>query len=168
MSENTFLNIKNRSFAITAQLAGATSGAPANGAVIAQGGRFGGWSLYVQDGRPGFTYNFLNMQRFTITAPTTLPAGDVELRFEFTYEGGLGAGGNGRLYANGNLLAEGRIDRTQPMAFSASDGADVGDDSGTPVIENYGGDAPQFTGAIRNVTIDVAPILQAAPPPAHP
>lgn len=167
MSENTFLNIKNRSFAITAQLTGAPSGAPANGAVIAQGGRFGGWSLYVQDGRPGFTYNFLNMQRFTIAAPAALPAGNVELRFEFTYDGGLGAGGTGRLYANGNLLAEGRIDRTQAIAFSASDGADVGDDGGTPVIENYGGDGPQFTGTIRGVTIDVGPILQAAPPPAH-
>jgi len=166
MNENTFINIKNRSFAITADLAAGQGGA-ANGAIIAQGGRFGGWSLYLKQGKPAFTYNFLNMRRFTVAAPEALPAGDVKLRFEFAYDGGkIGAGGTGRLYANGKLLAEGRIDMTQPIMFSADDGADVGTDSATPVIEDYGAAGPGFTGTIRAVTIDVAPLMQAAPPPA--
>ena len=166
MSENTFINIKNRSFAVTADLALA-DGDAAHGAILAQGGRFGGWSLYLKDGKPAFTYNFLNMRRFTIAAPAALPAGNVKLRFEFAYDGGkLGAGGTGRLFADGKLLAEGRIDTTQAIAFSADDGADVGNDSGTPVIEDYGPAGPRFTGTIRAVTIDVAPLMQAAPPPA--
>ncbi len=165
MSENTFLNIKNRSFAVTADLA-LPDGAATQGAVLAQGGRFGGWSLYFKDGRPGFTYNFLGMRRFTIAAPAALPAGDLQLRFEFAYDGGkLGAGGTGRLFANGKLLAEGRIDATQAIAFSADDGADVGTDASTPVIEDYGPGGSPFTGAIRTVTIDVAPLMQAVPPP---
>jgi arylsulfatase len=165
MSENTFLNIKNRSFAISADVTLA-DGAAAEGAVVAQGGRFGGWSLYFKDGKPGFTYNFLNMRRFTIAAPAALPAGDVRLGFAFAYDGGkLGAGGTGRLFANGKLLAEGRIDATQAIAFSADDGADVGTDASTPVIEDYGAGGPRFTGTIRTVTIDVAPLMQAAPPP---
>lgn len=166
MSENSFINIKNRSFAVTADLR-LTQGGTANGAILAQGGRFGGWSLYLKDGRPGFTYNFLNRRRFTIAAPAMLAAGDVKLRFEFAYDGGkLGAGGTGRLFANGTLLAEGRIDMTQPIAFSADDGADVGNDSATPVIEDYGAAGPRFTDTIRTVTIDVAPLMEAAPAPA--
>ena len=107
------------------------------------------------------------MRRFTIAAPDALPAGDVKLRFEFAYDGGKpGAGGTGRLLANGKLLVEGRIDMTQPIMFSADDGADVGTDSGTPVIEDYGAAGPRFTGTIRAVMIDVAPLMQAAPPPA--
>jgi arylsulfatase len=166
MSENSFINIKNRSFAVTADLALAR-GEAANGAILAQGGRFGGWSLYLKDGRPGFTYNFLNMERFTIAAPTALAKGDVKLRFEFAYDGGkLGAGGMGRLFADGKLLAEGRIDRTQPIAFSADDGADVGTDSATPVTEEYGTGGARFTDIIRTVTIDVAPLMEAASAPA--
>ncbi|MCW0200046.1 arylsulfatase [Sphingopyxis sp.] len=166
MSENTFLNIKNRSFAITADLA-AGEGGTANGAIVAQGGRFGGWSLYLKDGKPAFTYNFLGRRRFTIAAPDALPAGATTLRFAFAYDGGkLGAGGTGRLSADGKLLAEGRIDMTQPIMFSADDGADVGTDTATPVIEDYGAAGPAFTGTIRAVTIDIAPLMQAAPPPA--
>ena len=120
-----------------------------------------------KDGRPSFTYNFLNKRRFTIAAPTALEAGDVKLRFEFAYDGGkLGAGGLGRLFANGTLLAEGRVETTQAIAFSADDGADVGTDTATPVIEDYGAAGPRFTDTIRTVTIDVAPLREAAPPPA--
>jgi arylsulfatase len=107
------------------------------------------------------------MRRFTIAAPAALAAGDVKLRFEFAYDGGkLGAGGLGRLFANGKLLAEGRVDTTQAIAFSADDGADVGTDTATPVIEDYGTAGPRFTDTIRSVTIDVGPLREAAPPPA--
>ena len=73
MLENTFMNIKNRSSKITAELDIPAGGA--NGAILSQGGRFGGWSLYMKDGKPAYTYNFLGLSRYTVAAPQALPAG---------------------------------------------------------------------------------------------
>ena len=73
MLENTFMNIKNRSSKITAELEIPAGGA--NGAILSQGGRFGGWSLYMKDGKPAYTYNFLGLSRYTVTAPQALPPG---------------------------------------------------------------------------------------------
>ena len=72
MLENTFMNIKNKSSKVTAKL---DVPAGASGAIIAQGGKFGGWSLYMKDGKPAYTYNFLGLSRYTVTAPNALPAG---------------------------------------------------------------------------------------------
>lgn len=155
MSENTFINTKNRSHAVTAEVDIPEGGA--NGVILAQAGRFGGWSLYLKDGKPAYTYNFLGLQRFTIAAAEPLPAGKATIRNEFAYDGGgLGKGGTGTIYANGRKVAEGRIERTQPMIFSGDEGADVGRDGETPVTEEYGMPAPYaFTGRIRKVTVDL-------------
>jgi hypothetical protein len=120
-------------------------------------GRFGGWSLYLKNGRPTYTYNFLGLKRFTIAAKNPVPAGKATIRYEFTYDGGgLGKGGLGTISVNGKKAAEGRIERTQRMVFSADEGADVGEDGETPVIEDYGIRAPyKFTGKINKVTIDL-------------
>ena len=129
----------------------------AKGVILAQAGRFGGWSLYLKDGKPTYTYNFLGLQRFTIAATTPVPAGKATIRYEFAYDGGgLGKGGMGTIFVNGKKVAEGRIERTQPMVFSADEGADVGEDGETPVVEDYGIPAPyKFTGKIDKVTIDL-------------
>ena len=112
MSENVFINIKNRSHTITADLEIPKGGA--NGAILAQAGRFGGWSLYLKDGKPTYTYNFLGLQRYTITAKQALPAGKATVRFEFAYDGGgIGKGGMGTLFVDGKNVATGRIERTQ-------------------------------------------------------
>ena len=97
------------------------------------------------------------MQRFTIAAKVALPAGKATLRYEFAYDGGgLAKGGTGSIFVDGNKVAEGRIERTQPMAFSGDEGADVGEDGETPVTEDYGIPAPyKFTGKIDQVTIDL-------------
>ena len=155
MSENVFINTKNRSHTITAEVTIPKGGA--NGVILAQAGRFGGWSLYLKNGKPTYTYNFLGLQRFTIAATTPVPAGKATIRYEFAYDGGgLGKGGLGTIFVNGKKVAEGRIDRTQPMVFSADEGADVGEDGETPVVENYGIPAPyKFTGKIDKVTIDL-------------
>ena len=155
MSENVFINTKNRSHTITAEVNIPKGGA--NGVILAQAGRFGGWSLYLKNGKPTYTYNFLGLQRFTIAATTPVPAGKATIRYEFAYDGGgLGKGGMGTIFVNGKKVAEGRIERTQPMAFSADEGADVGEDGETPVVENYGIPAPyKFTGKIDKVTIDL-------------
>jgi hypothetical protein len=97
-----------------------------NGVILAQGGRFGGWSLYVKDGRPSYTYNYLGLQRTTIAATDPLPAGKSTIRSEFAYDGeGLGKGGTGSLLVDGRQVATGQIERTQAFLFSIDETADV-------------------------------------------
>ena len=167
MSENVFISTKNVSHSITAEVEIPKGGA--KGVILAQAGRFGGWSLYLKDGKPSYTYNFLGLQRFTVAAKQPVAAGKVTIRFEFAYDGGgLGKGGKGTLFVNGNKVAEGRIDRTQAMIFSADEGADVGEDGETPVVETYGIAAPyKFTGKIARVTVDIPPMKTAGTPQAH-
>ena len=128
--------------------------AAANGTIIAQGGRFGGWSLHLKDHKPVYTYNFLGMQRFTIAGAQPLAAGRATIRYDFAYDGGgPGAGGTGTLFVNGAQVVQGRIERTQCCVFG-EEGADVGLKEGTPVSEDY--EVPfKFTGRIERVTIEV-------------
>jgi arylsulfatase len=154
MMEGVFPNVKNRSKTITAEIDVPADGG--NGTVIAQGGRFGGWSLYVKDGVPGYDYNFLGMQRTAITSSKKLPAGKAELSLRFDYDGGGPAkGGLATLFINGEKVAEGRIPVTQAGIFSADETADVGIDLGTPVVEAIGAEAKsRFTGHIPKVTVE--------------
>jgi len=159
MSENAFINVKNRSHAITAHVEIPKGGA--NGVVLAQAGRFGGWSLYLKNGKPTYIYNFLGLQRYTVAAERALPPGKATIRFEFAYDGGgVGKGGTGKLLVDGKAVASGRIERTQCCAFSADEGADVGADEGTPVTEDYTVPA-KFTGTIDEVTIDLQEVKAA-------
>jgi len=156
MTENVFINIKNRSKTITAEVE-VLEGVKANGAIIVQGGRFGGWALYVKDGVPAYDYNFLGMQRFTVSGKEKSGPGKHTIRFEFDYDGGgLAKGGLGKLFVDDKKVAEGRIERTQPMIFSADETADVGIDLATPVVESIGSEAKsRFTGKIPGVTVEV-------------
>jgi arylsulfatase len=153
MSENAFINVKNRSHTITADVEIPKGGV--NGVILAQAGRFGGWSLYLKDGKPTYTYNWLGLNRYTVAAKQALPAGKATIRFEFVYDGGgVGKGGTGTIYVNDKSVATGRIDQTQCCIFSADEGADVGEDEGTPVTNAY--QSPfKFTGKIDKVTIDL-------------
>ncbi|MBX3385037.1 MAG: arylsulfatase [Phycisphaeraceae bacterium] len=155
MSENVFLNIKNRSKSITADVEAPTDGA--HGAIIVQGGRFGGWAMYVHDGIPAYDYNFLGLERFTVQGTEPLAAGKSTIRMEFVYDGGgLGKGGTATLFVNDRQVAQGRIGRTQSAVFSADETADVGIDLGTPVVERIGAEsASRFTGKIRKVEVSV-------------
>jgi arylsulfatase A-like enzyme len=154
MSENAFINVKNRSLTITADVQIPAGGA--NGVVLAQGGRFGGWSLYMKGGKPIYAYNLLGLQRFTVAGAQAVPVGKATIRLEFAYDGGgLGKGGLATIYVNDNKVAEGRIERTQPMLFSLDDAADVGMDEGTPVTEDYKSSESTFSGTIFKVTVDV-------------
>jgi arylsulfatase len=153
MSENVFINVKNRSHTITADVEIPKGGA--NGVILAQAGRFGGWTLYIKDGKPTYTYNWLGLKQYTVAAKQALPAGKATIRYEFVYDGGgVGKGGKGTLYVNDKNVATSRIDQTQCCAFSADEGTDVGVDEGTPVTEAY--QSPfKFTGKIDKVTIDL-------------
>ena len=163
MSENVFLNIKNKSKTITAEVE-IPKGQAANGTIIVQGGRFGGWSLYVKDGVPAYDYNFLGLERTTIAGTKQLKPGKATLRFEFAYDGGgFGKGGKGTLFVNDQQVGEGRIERTQPMIFSADETADVGIDLATPVVEAIGAEAKsRFTGKIPKVTVEVKEVPKQA------
>ena len=88
------------------------------GVIVAQGGAFGGWSLYAKDGKPKYCYNFAGLQRFYVEGDTAIPAGEHQVRMEFAYDGGgLGKGGTVTLYLDGNKVGEGRVEATVPMVF---------------------------------------------------
>src|SRR5216684_7147036 len=161
MTENVFINIKNRSHSLTADVQIPEGGA--NGVIIAQGGRFGGWSLYLKDGKPMYAYNYLGLKTFKVAAPKALPAGKATMRFEFTYDGGgLGKGGTGTLLVNGQKVADGRLEKTQAFIFSADEGADVGLDGETAVSDDYKEGDNKFTGKIQKVVIEVGPVKLGA------
>ncbi len=154
MMENVFINVKNRSHTITAQVEIPKLGA--NGVILCQGGRFGGWSLYTKEGKVSYVYNFVGLERYTITGAEPLPAGKTTIRFEFAYDGGKpGSGGKGTIFVNGKKAAEGRIEHTNGYIFSADETADVGQDDATPVTEDYKERDNKFTGKIEKVTIDL-------------
>jgi arylsulfatase len=156
MLENSFMNVKNRSMTITAEVEIPKGGA--NGVILTQGGRFGGWSLYMKDGKPIYTYNYLGLERFTVASDSTVPAGAATVVLDFAYDGGgVGKGGMATLSVNGETVAEGRVEKTQPLIFSADETADVGLDNQTPVAEGIGigRDETRFTGNIHKITLAV-------------
>jgi arylsulfatase len=156
MMENAFINVKNRSHTITAEVEIPEGGG--EGVILAQGGRFAGWSLYMKDGRVSYVHNWVGKERYTITAPDRLPPGEATIRYEFAYEGGdgePGMGGTGTISVNGQEVVEGRIERTTPFLFSADETADVGVDDATPVTEDYAERHNEFTGRIETVTVEL-------------
>lgn len=159
MSENAFINVKSVSHSITADVEIPSRGA--EGVILAQAGRFGGWSLYFKEGRPTYTYNFLGLKRYTVAAEQPLPAGKTRIRFEFAYDGGgRGKGGLGTIFVDGKKVAAGRIERTQANIFSADETADVGVDEATPVTEDYKQDDNAFTGTLFKVVVQLVPPAQ--------
>jgi len=154
MMENAFINVKNQSVTITADVEIPAGGA--NGVIICQGGRFGGWSLYVKDGKPAYTYNFVGLQEYTINASERLVPGKATIKLDFAYDGnGRGKGGTSTLFINDKKVGSGRVDRTEPNVFSADDAADVGVDEGTNVSVAYKERDNRFTGKIEKVVIEV-------------
>jgi arylsulfatase len=156
MTENVFINTKNSSYSISAETQIPEGGA--NGVLIAQAGAFGGWSFYLKEGKPTFTYNWLGEDKYTICSSRPAPSGKAIIRFNFDYDGGgPGKGGVGTIVVNGEKVGQGRIEKTQGFIFSADEGADVGADYATAVCNDY--EVPnKFTGKIEKVTIDVKPM----------
>jgi hypothetical protein len=154
LSENSVINIKNRSHAVTAQVRVPEGGA--EGVIIAQGGAFAGWSLYVKDGTPRYAYNLLGLQHFSVEGGSVIPAGEHQVRMEFTYDGGgLAKGGRVELFVDGASVGEGRLEATLPLIFSADETCDIGSDTGSPVTPEYTSETSRFTGDIDWVQIDV-------------
>jgi arylsulfatase A-like enzyme len=154
LSENSVVVVKNKSHAVTAQVDVPRGGA--NGVILSQGGAFGGFALYVKDGKPAYCYNLFGLQRFKVYGADPVPAGEHQVRMEFAYDGGgLGKGGTVALFVDGEQVGDGRVEGTVPMLFSADETTDVGSDTATPVSDDYGPKDSGFTGRVRWVQIDI-------------
>jgi arylsulfatase A-like enzyme len=155
LSENTVLNLKNKSHSVTAEIEVPQSGA--EGVIIAQGSNIGGWSLYAKGGKLKYCYNLLGIHYFYAESASAIPAGAHQVRMEFAYAGGgLGKGGAVSLYIDGKKAGEGKVDATAAMIFSADDGCDVGEDTGAPVSADYGPRGNGFSGKIKGVQLAIA------------
>ena len=149
------INVKNKSHAVTAEVTVPDGGA--EGVIVAQGGAFAGWSLYVKDGRPKYCYNLFGIQRFYVEGDTEVPPGTHQVRMEFAYDGGgLGKGGDVTLFIDGAKIGEGRVEGTVPMVFSADETCDIGSDTASPVSDDYTLEGSRFTGEVEWVQIDIA------------
>ena len=155
LSENSVLNLKNKSHSVTAEIVVPATGA--EGVIVAQGGNAGGWSLYAKGGKLKYCYNLFGIQCFYAESSNALPPGDHQVRMEFAYAGGgFGKGGTVSLYVDGKKVGEGKISATQPMLFSADDGCDVGVDTGAPVSPDYGSRGNEFSGRVKGVQLAIA------------
>lgn len=154
MMDNVFINVKNRSHTITADLEIPQDGT--EGVIICQGGRFGGWSLYTKGGKLNYAYNWCGLEQYKITTDKPLPTGKVTIKFEFVYDGGgLGKGGQGTLFVNEEKVAEKRIEHTASVIFSPDETADVGVDEATNVTDDYLERDNKFTGKIDKVIVSL-------------
>ena len=161
LSENSVVSIKNKSHSVTAEITVPPSGA--EGVIIAQGGNIGGWVLYAKGGKLKYCYNLLGIQHFFAESATPLPPGDHQVRMEFKYAGGgMGKGGTATLFVDGKKAGEGQIGATAAMIFSADDGCDIGQDTGSPVSPDYGPQGNAFTGRVKGVQLAIADAAENA------
>jgi arylsulfatase A-like enzyme len=148
--ENAFINVKNTSLTITAEVDVPPN---ASGVIVCQGGDFGGWTFYMMDGKLSYTYNWVGIETYTIGTSQKLPAGKHTIKFDFAYEGGRGGGGTGTISVDGKKGGEGKIGHTNSNTFGIDESADVGTDENTPVYLPYA-KKEKFTGKIGSVTIE--------------
>lgn len=148
LGENVALNVKNRSYSVTAQITVPSDGR-VEGAIVAQGGRTGGWSLFAQDGKLGYHYNYCGLVRTTVISDAPIGSGEHLVRVEFAYDGGgIGKGGDVTLFIDGTAAGTGRVEHTHPLYFSFDEGLDTGEDTGMPVYEGYKEWGGKFSGTI--------------------
>ncbi len=154
LTEGSVINIKNKSHAVTAEVIVPETGA--EGVIVAQGGLTGGWGLYAIGGKPKYCYNFYGIERYYVEGANKIPSGKHEVRMEFAYDGGgLAKGGTVTLYVDGQKCGEGRVEKTEPLVFSADETCDVGFGAGSPVTYEYGIHDNEFSGEVNWVEIDI-------------
>jgi len=154
LSENCVLSIKNKSHAVTAEITVPDGGG--KGVLISQGANIGGWSLYFNEGKLKYCYNYGGFENHFVESSDPVVPGDHQVRMEFAYAGGgLGKGGKVTLYVDGKKVGEGDVAATLAIVYSADDGLDVGEDSGAPVSPDYGARGNAFNGTIKGVALEV-------------
>jgi arylsulfatase A-like enzyme len=153
LKEDAVIVLKNKSHTISAAIDVPKTGA--DGVLVAQGGTYGGWSVYATGGRLAYCYNVLGLDRYKIVADTALPAGPQEVRVQFDYDGGgLGKGGTVSLFSGKKKIGTGHVERTLPFMFSMDETLDVGADLASPVSDDYGPAGNEFSGTIEWIRLD--------------
>lgn len=153
MMENAFINVKGVHHTIDAEIE--LKNSSTSGVIIAQAGYFGGWVIYMKDGIVHHEYNWFAIERTNIASTEPLPPGKHTISYEFIPDNAKpGTGGKSILSVNGKKVAEAHIPKTQPFAFSADEGADVGIDLETNVSPDYPQINNAFTGKIYRVTVE--------------
>ena len=157
--EGSAPDFKNKSWTVAADVAIPEEGA--SGVLATIGGRFGGWGLLLQDGKPQFAYALSNQpeHKFRVASDHAIPPGNHVVRFQFKYDGGgIGKGATGTLLVDEKQVAQGRIPQTVAARFSLDETFDVGEDTGTPVVEDYVDQMPfPFTGTLRKLVVVLEP-----------
>lgn len=155
LTEATVLNIKNVSHVVAADIDVPESGGA--GVIISQGGAFGGWSLYLRnDGVLVYAYNLMGLNVTKIAGSDPVPAGRRRVAMTFTYDGGGPArGGLVTLTVDGEVVGEGRLERTVPLVFSLDETCDVGHDSGLAVSDDYTPETSSYNGTVHSVVIEL-------------
>ncbi|HME81136.1 MAG TPA: arylsulfatase [Candidatus Eremiobacteraceae bacterium] len=150
-------NILNTNYSIEGDITVPSSGA--TGVIIADGGRFGGYSLWLDHGKPTFSYNFVELEMFRWKGASALSPGQHSVVFSFKYDGGgFGKGGVGTLSVDGTTVDSHRVPHTTPLTLPWFEGLDVGMDNSTPVDANY--TVPNaFTGSISQVVYHTGPMM---------
>ncbi len=151
--EGSAPDLKNQSWEIEAKVKIPEDGA--EGLIMTQGGRFNGLGLYFIKGKPVFMYNFLGLERTAVSAKEALSPGKHKVLVKFKYSGG-GAGkpADIELHVDGKKEGSERIERTIPLRVSLDETLDIGEDTGTPVSEDY--KVPfKFTGEIEKVIVSL-------------
>lgn len=153
--EGTAPDMKNRSFSIIANVEIPPTGG--EGVIVTQGGRFGGWGLFMYQGKLVYHYNLAGIKRDEVVTAEKLTPGHHRVMLEFSYEGaGLGKGGMAKLSVDGVAAAQGRIRQTLFSRISLDETLDIGQDTGTPISEAY--QVPfAFNGGLKMVTIELKP-----------
>lgn len=149
LGENVALNVKNRSYSVTAQVT-VPADSSLDGAIVAQGGRTGGWSFFAEGGKLGYHYNYCGLLRSTVISDRAIGSGEHLVRVEFAYDGGgIGRGGNVTLFIDGEAAGSGRVEHTHPLYYSFDEGMDAGEDTGMPAYEGYREWGGKFSGTLE-------------------
>ncbi|MBL8661052.1 MAG: arylsulfatase [Rhodospirillales bacterium] len=157
--EGSAPDFKNKSWTVAAEISIPTGGA--SGILATIGGRFGGWALLLQDSKPEFVYALSNQpqHKFRIASDQAIPPGNHVVRVKFDYDGGgIGKGATGTLLVDEKQVAQGKIPQTIGVRFSLDETFDVGEDTGTPVSEDYASEMPHaFTGTLKRLAVVLEP-----------
>jgi arylsulfatase len=157
--EGSAPDFKNKSWTVAGAITVPESGA--NGILATMGGRFGGWALWMADSKPQFAYALSNQpaHKFRVASDQPLSPGNHLVRVKFQYDGGgVGKGGTATVFVDEKQVAEGRIPQTVVVRFSLDETFDVGEDTGTPVVEDYVDKMPYaFTGTLKKLAVILEP-----------
>ena len=156
LNVHSVVSIKNRTHLVTAEVEVPAAGA--SGVIVAEGANFGGWGIYAKEGKLTYVYNCAGMELYTVQDPGRLSPGSHSIRMDFAYDGGgIGKGGTVSLFVDAKKVAEGRIERTVPVAFAGDARLMVGNKTGGPICRDFRVSGNRFNGRVNWVQIDLAP-----------